>query len=559
MKTIKKTYPLFLSLFCALFFLIIIQSCNKEKRKKRGILPDSSIYQSQNYNDLVLDSASITAFLKTFPVSDTIQEEIHEFYTRRNYQLAWITKNGLTHSVSIFYNQLQAYQKDFDDNSFDNAQMENLILAAQADEKKFQTQKSEVQQLELLLTATFFKYAEKAYNGITKNPFDLEWFIPRKKKNYQTLLDSLVSLSKGEKIQEPVNQYYIRLKKKLREYRDIQQKGGWQQIVANKKVIALGDSDSCIVNVKKHLLLTGDLQENDGSIAFTDSLAKAVKRFQFRMGLSKNGELDLATIKELNQPVEARIKQIMINMERLRWVPVELEKDYLLINIPEFRLHVFENGKQAWAMNVVVGKTATQTSIFKGHLSTIVLNPYWGIPTSIVKNEILQKLKRNADYLSDNNMEVLSGNTVVNPNKINWKKYKDNENVPFTFRQKPGDDNALGKIKFLFPNNFSIYLHDTPSKGLFNESKRAFSHGCIRVAEPNRLALYLLRKDSTWNENRVNKILKTDKEYGIRVRPTVPVYIVYFTTWVDSAGQINFRKDLYDLDTKLSKEIFGSM
>eukprot|EP01137_Pigoraptor_chileana_P012570 Opistho-2@4398 len=159
-------------------------------------------------------------------------------------------------------------------------------------------------------------------------------------------------------------------------------------------------------------------------MAFTDSLAKAVKRFQFRMGLSKNGELDLATIKELNQPVEARIKQIMINMERLRWVPVELEKDYLLINIPEFRLHVFENGKQAWAMNVVVGKTATQTSIFKGHLSTIVLNPYWGIPTSIVKNEILQKLKRNADYLSDNNMEVLSGNTVVNPKKKKKKKKK---------------------------------------------------------------------------------------------------------------------------------------
>ncbi len=552
----KKNYVYF-KLLTFVFALLMIVSCNKEQKKSRGVLPDSSIYTPQNFTDLVMDSSIVNTFLSKNQYADTLQYEVKEFYSRRNFQFAWLSQNGLTHSVSDFYHQLSTFQKDFADSSLHNSRLEDLVALAQYDEKKFVQQKAQVQELELLLTSTFFKYAAKAYGGIAKNTFDLEWFIPRKKKNYQALLDSLVSLSKGEKVQEPVNQYYIRLKDKLREYRSIQRKGAWQEVITNKKRIAVGDSDSCIIHVKKHLLLTGDLPENDGSIAFTDSLKKALKKYQGRMGLAQNGNLDAATIKELNLPIEARIKQIMINMERLRWVPVELEKDYLLVNVPEFRLHIFENGKKAWAMNVVVGKIATQTSIFKGNLSTIVLNPFWGIPTSIVRNEILSKLKRNPNYLANNNMEVLSGGTVINPRKINWRKYKDN--VPFTFRQKPGDDNALGKIKFLFPNNFSIYLHDTPSKGLFNESKRAFSHGCIRVAEPNRLALYLLRKDSTWNENRVNKILSTDKEYGIRVRPTVPVYIVYFTTWVDSAGQINFRKDLYDLDKKLSKEIFGSM
>lgn len=548
---LKKITVVCIACFLMLFFLL---GCNK-KKQQRGILPDSSIYLSQNFTDLVLDGNEVATFFSTFSVSDSIQHEVNEFYNRRNFQYAWLNKNGMNHAVPNFYSQLQSYRRDFADSSLNNPQLDALITSIETDEQKFLSNKSQVKQLELLLTTTFFKFAEKAYGGIDKNPLDLEWFIPRKKKNYQILLDSLVSIAKGEKVQEPVNQFYTRLKVQLRLYRKLQKNGGLPKVITDEKHLSVGDQDSCLLQAKEHLLLTGDLAVNDRSIVFTDSLASAVKVFQQRMGLRETGELDLATLKEINQPIEFRIKQIMINMERLRWVPVEVEKDYLIINIPAFRLHVIENGKQAWMMKVVVGKAATQTSIFKGNLSQIVLNPYWGVPTSIVQNEILAKIKQHPSYLSENNIEVLSGDKVVNPNTINWNKYEGN--VPFNFRQKPGDDNALGKIKFLFPNNFHIYLHDTPSKGLFDESKRAFSHGCIRVAEPERLARYLLRKDSTWTEERMNKILRTDTEYGIRVRPTVPVYIVYFTAWVDSTGKINFRNDLYGLDEKLSKEIFG--
>ncbi|MES2798022.1 MAG: L,D-transpeptidase family protein [Bacteroidota bacterium] len=532
----------------------MISACKKGDGRNK-VIADESVYSTQNFNDLLIDSTIVTTFFKSNPASDSLIDQVNQFYIRRNYQLAWLNKSGFTLAASNFHNQLQSYSLDFDDNSLKNSRLDALVSEAESADEKFLLEKNQVNELELLLTTTFFKYAEKAYGGTIKNTLDLEWFIPRKKKSYQILLDSLVSLDKGEKIQEPVNQYYIHLKDKLRQYRIIQKKGGWPIITTDKKFLIQGDSNTSLLSVKQHLFLTGDLKVNDTTFYYTDSLAKAVGRFQHRMGLVENGKLNQATITELNKPVDFRIKQMMINMERLRWVPVEMENEYLLINIPEYKLHVFANRQKVWDMNVVVGKAVTKTSIFKGNLSQIVLNPYWGIPTSIVRNEILPKLKQNSSYLEKNNMEVFSGNTIVNHANINWNSY--GENVPYSFRQKPGKNNALGKIKFLFPNNFSIYLHDTPSKSLFGESKRAFSHGCIRVAEPLRLANYLLQKDTLWNQEKVNNTLKTDNETFIKVKPTVPVYIAYFTAWVDQTGQLNFRNDLYNLDAKLTKEIFG--
>lgn len=507
--------------------------CNKPKNKTFGI--DESLYSTQNFTDLDLDSTSVVNFLNKSTETDSIKNQVSEFYNRRSLQFAWFNSKGLTLAASNFYSQLQSYSVDFEDNTLKNKQLDSLINAAQNNEKQFLIHKADLENLDLLLTTTFFKYAQKAYGGTTKNTLDLEWFIPRKKKDYQILLDSLVSLTKGEEIQEPVNQYYITLKEQLKRYRTIQKNGGFPTVITDEKQLIVGDSNACLVNVKTHLLLTGDLKTNDNTNIFTDTLANAVQRFQHRMGLTENGKINHATIIEFNKPIEIRIKQMMVNMERLRWVPVQLENEYLLVNIPEFRLHVFENGKQAWATNVVVGKDVKQTSIFKGNISQIVLNPYWGIPASIVKNEILPKIRRNPNYLARNNMEVVNG----------------------YYRQKPGKNNALGKMKFLFPNHYNIYLHDTPSKSLFGATNRAFSHGCIRVQNPKKLVVYLLRKDSNWNEEKVNNILKTDNETIIRISPTVPVYIAYFTAWVDNTGQLNFRNDLYHLDEKLSKEIFG--
>jgi len=532
-----------------LFIALLVLGCNKKKSTK------PSIYTAQNYSDLVLDEAAVNAYFKAFPESDTIQKEVYKFYQNREYQFAWFNKKGMTMAVLIFYNQIQNYSADFNNKSLIDSQLDSLIDLTNADKKPSLIRENRKKELELLLTTTFFKYSKKVYGGISKSPHELDWYIPRKKKNYQAMLDSLVVLDKGEKISEPVNQYYTKLKAKLREYRAIAKKGGFPKVVTTKKLISITESDSCLLAVKQHLFLTTDLEVNDKTIVFTDELAKAVRSFQNRMGLAESGKLNNQTITELNKPVDFRIRQIMVNLERLRWVPVEMEKEYLIANIPEYKLHVIENNELVWTTNIVVGKDVKQTTIFKGNISRIVLNPYWNIPNSIIMSEIIPDIKKNPNYLADNNMEVVSGDEVINPSTINWDKYK--KAVPFIIRQKPGKGNALGRMKFLFPNNFNIYLHDTPSKGLFDESKRAFSHGCVRVENPNKLLLHFLRNDKTWNQERIDAVIATNEEFGIQIKPTIPVYIVYFTSWVDYKGQLNFRNDIYNLDDQLANEIFG--
>ena len=555
MKTTKFSSTKSIVFLCCIIIISLVSGC-KKKDKKKGFSPDSSVYSSQNYSNLTLDSQTVVSFLKVNPISNSVSKEVVEFYSKRNNQLGWFNQNGMTCAAPNFHNQLQNYSRDFADNSLNNKALDVMMSSFEADEKEFMSKIDDVEKLDLLLTVTFFKYAQKVYGGTTKSAFDYEWFIPRKKKDYQMVLDSLVSSALCEKLQEPLNQQYIRLKDKLRQYRIIQKKGGFPVIVTTKKIFVVGQSDSSLLNIKQHLLLSGDLKINDKTIVYTDSLKTAVQLFQRRMGLLESGKIDKLTLQELNQPIDFRIKQMMVNMERLRWIPEKMESNYLLINIPEYRLHIFENEKQIWQTNVVVGKAVTKTSIFKGNLSQIILNPYWGIPTSIVRNEILPKLKRNANYLENNNMEAFAGKEVINPNNINWDKYGDS--VPFDFRQKPGKDNALGKMKFMFPNNYHIYLHDTPSKGHFGDTKRAFSHGCIRVENPKKLAMYLLKNQPVWNEQKVDEVLETDTQTGIKVKPSIPVYIAYFTAWVDVNGQLNFRHDLYDLDSKLSREVFGN-
>jgi murein L,D-transpeptidase YcbB/YkuD len=536
--------------------MLTIFSCGKNKKSRKGILPDTSIYSDQNFSEKILDSTILGNFYQKYQINDSLQTQISEFYKRRNYQYAWFDKNGITEACHIFYNQLLNFSNDFDDKSLNSKLIDSLITLAQTENKTKVLPESETHKIEFLLTSSFFKYAEKSFGGIDKNAFDLEWFIPRKKKNFQVLLDSIISNSRNSNLQYPVNQYYNTLKIELRHYKSIEKSGGLPKIKTLKKQIALGETDSCLVDLKRYLFITGDHKTKDTSKLFDESLVTALKNFQKRHGLVETGVLSKTTLIELNTSLKDRIKQIMVNLERLRWLPEKIEPNFLLVNIPEFKLHIFENSKPISESKVVVGKMATKTSIFKGQLSTIVLNPYWGLPNSIVINEVLPKLKNSTSYLRRNNMEVFSKNTVIDPNTVNWNQYK--TEVPYSFRQKPGENNSLGKIKFLFPNNFNIYLHDTPSQSHFGETNRAFSHGCIRVENPKKLAEYILRNDEQWSSQEIDNKLKTNVEKRITVNPTIPVYIVYLTTWVDHTGKLNFRKDLYGFDKKLSREIFAT-
>lgn len=520
--------------------LLLFTACKKE------VTSDTS---QDPLTNLTIEDAAITSFFKKNPENVTVKNSVLLFYKNRNNTYAWFNQDGMTEAVLNFQNQLQNYSVDFRDNSLYSKELDRLIASKENTEAN--TKQREF--TELLLTTSYFKYAQKAFGGITKTAHELDWFIPRKKKNYQAMLDSLIGQDQNEKV-HPVNPYYSKLLEKLHSYREIQKKGGFPLIKTNRKLLTINDQDSCVIALKQRLWLSGDLVSNDHSIVYTKEAATAVSNFQQRLGLKENGAVNITTLTELNKTIEYRIKQMIVNLERLRWIPITMENNYLIVNIPEYKLHIIENKKLLWNANVVVGKEAKRTTIFRGNISRIILNPYWNVPNSIINEEILPKLKRNRNYLDANNMEVVSGEQVIDAAQIDWSKYP--KNIPYMIRQKPGLDNSLGKMKFLFPNNYNIYLHDTPAKELFTQGRRDFSHGCIRVENPKKLALYLLRKNTSWNPEKVDQVLKTSKETGIAVKPNVPVYIVYFTAWVDSNNNLNFRNDIYNLDQKLAKALF---
>jgi L,D-transpeptidase YcbB len=384
----------------------------------------------------------------------------------------------------------------------------------------------------VLMTGLYFYFADKVWGGLNeKQTRNINWYLPRKKVDYEQWLDSLLQTPGGfTGPDEPVFRQYRLLKPFLDKYRRLNAQHNWQTLKADKKSYKRGDSSVVVADIRARLIALGDAQDDNQSPVFDESLEAAVKKFQGRFGMTDDGVIGAQMLRELNVPLSERIQQINVNLERSRWLPYEANGKYLAVNIPEFKLHAFNGDSLLWDMNVVVGKSVHKTVIFSGDLKYVVFSPYWNVPASILKKEILPGISRNKNYLANHHMEW-NGNSV---------------------RQKPGPWNSLGQVKFLFPNSFSIYLHDTPKKSLFKEDSRAFSHGCIRVAEPKKLAMYLLQDDPNWNETKIVNAMNSGKEQYVTLKQTMPVFIAYFTAWVDRAGNLNFRKDIYNRDNRLA-------
>ena len=286
---------------------------------------------------------------------------------------------------------------------------------------------------------------------------------------------------------------------------------------------------------------------------------QAVKLFQQDAGLKPTGIVSGETLKQLNVPIGTRIDQLILNMERWRWLPKKFEPNYLLVNIPEYTLHVIEADKEAFNMRVIVGKVLHETPVFSDKMEYVVLAPYWNVPFSIIDNELRDKLVANPSYLDRLDMEVVKGSgrkaTIVDPASVDWANVTQ-ETFKYTLRRRPGPKNDLGDVKFIFPNSNDIYLHDTPHDELFSQSNRSFSHGCVRLSEPIKLATYLLRNRPEWDQATILDSIATHREKYITLKEKLPVYLVYFTAWADAAGHPHFRDDIYGLDKKLAREYF---
>ncbi|MGB9142506.1 MAG: L,D-transpeptidase family protein, partial [Aestuariivirga sp.] len=325
--------------------------------------------------------------------------------------------------------------------------------------------------------------------------------------------------------------------------------------VAEGKTVKLGKSDPRVATVRDRMrelgFLAGEQANVDPEIAATldADLSAALKQFQKSAKLRQSGMLDLATVKNLNRDNSGRdIQRLVDNMERLRWLPKNLGSRYVFVNQPAFEVRVVDRGKQVWRSNVIVGKPLNQTSAFHDELETVVFNPSWGVPQSIIVNEYLGKLRRDPGYLDRQGFKVIAPNgKVVSSSSINWAAY--GCRPPFGVQQPPGRGNALGELKFLFPNSHDIYMHDTPNRNLFAEASRTFSHGCIRVENPREFATILLG----WDRARVDAETDSGKSESIQLGHKVPVHITYFTAWPDSAGKMNYFSDVYERDQAMEK------
>jgi murein L,D-transpeptidase YcbB/YkuD len=533
----------------SLFSLLL--SCVQNKSKKEYDA-DVSLIDPVYINANFVDSALIEHTASHYTFLKTKEQELHSFYKKRNYQCAWFNNSGLIEQASLFINQLQSTHLELSDsiNGF------HQILQWYAD---FETDSMSVlhrKQFDILMTYAFFDFAEKKWGGMQENKSkEIGWYIKRKRLLYADLLDSLLTDADFFAHHKPNNKQYELLRQFLVRYKALEAQGGLPYIDTVKRAYRKGDTSFVVKNIRLWLYKTGYLLNADTvKIKFDDTLMLSVKQLQQSFGLEEDGVVGKELIKRMNVPLQERIKQILINMERFRWIENADTGRHILINIPRFTLYAYRNDTLDWQCKVVVGTTQNKTTIFNGNIRYIVLNPYWNVPNSILFNEVLPAYRKDKNYFKKHQMEIIGpGNKIVSPEDVNWNKYNQS-NFPYMVRQLPGNDNPLGAVKFLFPNSYNIYLHDSPAKQYFDKNKRTFSHGCIRVSEPMVLMQWLLLHEKNITPDKVKKIKESGKETYITLQKSIPVMIAYFTAWVDEAGKLQFADDVYGHD-KVMKQI----
>ena len=523
-------------IFCSFLFLI---NCNSNKKKV--VYRNDSINPQTSYNNRFLDSTHLENFIESQDSLKKYRDQFFQFYEQRNFEFAWFDSDGMTEQAHSFYNLQENLINNLNDSSLYNEGLQKQYewLSENENAKKIIYDSIALTE-ELLFTGQFFRYAAKVYHGSNINAEELGWFIPRKKVNYTRLLDTLVDgTEKPLNEYEPLNKQYRLLEKYLVRYTQLKKKNNWQTITLGKRLV-VGDKNVIISEIKNKLFLLGDYNKLDTTLLFDTTLVIALKQFQRRFGLVENGKINLKTIEKLNFSYGDMIEKILINMERARWMPPDTAKvDRVVVNIPDYKLSVYDAGKYSFSMPVVVGTEAHNTVIFSGNIRYIVFSPYWNVPTSITKKEVMPAMERNKNYLKKNNMEIIKYNGLIPE-----------------VRQKPGLNNALGKVKFLFPNKYNIYLHDTPFRDVFSDTKRSFSHGCIRIGNPAGLASFLLRKQPVYTSDSIKSLMNQPTEKWVDAKPLVHVIIKYFTAWVDENGLLNFREDIYGHDKKMGEKLF---
>lgn len=494
------------------------------------------------------EALGVSHYIRLFHNADTLTntELVSQFYRERAYQSNWVESGQARAKADELRTVLKtAYQQGLVLPGYYLETIESLSYSQENRDRAW---------LDIILTDAFISYALRAGRGqLDPGTLQENWNynLPEVDALYQ--LQQALAFNNVTGVLQgllPQQAGYRRLVEALDFYTVIERKGGWPQIAIYGPSLKKGMQSEEIIILRDRLIVTGDLPENAARHAsFDHELEAAVKHFQQRHGIDADGVVGQETRFALHAPVEKRIQQITANLERWRWLPRDMGERHIRVNTAAFELQAVERDRTVLSMRVVVGKTKNKTPSFSEDMQYLVVNPYWYVPNKIARDELIKKERARPGYLARKNIKVLSGAQVLNPSSVNWTAFRGMRQLPVRLRQEPGGKNALGNIKFIFPNRFSIYLHDTPSKSFFEKTRRTFSHGCVRVQNPLALADYVLGDD--WQAGDIQQLIDGGKNRRIQLPKPLPVHIVYQTAWVNDTGEINFRKDLYRNDRQI--------
>jgi L,D-transpeptidase YcbB len=567
MKHIAFSYTRVKHVKAILLILFVIAGCAASPLQKSIKTPEPgavpvAIFNPDKMSELIQEKIMRFSGKNRFTCRSELnlgRSLIPSFYLQRNFSPAWMGKNGEFLLADDLLEEIKNCKKHALKPEYYNFKTIESLLNTVRDNHHMPSliYQDISADLDILLTDTFFLYSSHLLFGLvnlktvhikgeSSNPdIDLVGILKNALKDH-SVRKTLQNLS-------PHHQAYLNLQSALKKYRELAAKNEPSRIPAGK-MLRYGVSHNRVRTLRNRLIFLGDLKatETRDSTFFDHNLEKAVKRFQFRHGLSVDGIAGDQTVAAMNIPVQTRLRQIEFNMERWRWLPRDLGNKYILVNIANFKLSVVEHNHPIMEMRVVVGKRFRKTPVFSGKMKYLVINPCWRVPTKLAVRDIAPKVCSDPGYLAERNIKVYKNwqhdSPEIDPALISWCTLTRKSYFPYKLQQTSGPYNPLGKIKFIFPNKYAVYLHDTPDKSLFDKTVRNFSSGCIRVEKPYILAEYLLKSNPHWKQEAFLDSLESSARKNIFLNEQVPVYITYITAWEDSNGVVHFRNDVYRQD-----------
>jgi murein L,D-transpeptidase YcbB/YkuD len=483
------------------------------------------------------------------------------FYRRRGYRPAWSREGELLASVDALVSVIQdAESEGLVPADYHLFHIESTLTVIRRQQERTPPLDPDwFVDLDLLLTDAFLLYGSHLWAGrVDPTVEDGAWDVKRKTLDLAKILEHALEandVAAALSGLRPSHSAYTRLRRALAWYRELAAAGGWP-LVPSGPTMKKGVSSERVSRLRARLRAENDLgpELSTGEDLFNNTVEQAVFRFQQRHGLDVDGVVGPATLAALNTPVETRVRQIVLNLERWRWLPHELGPRAIVVNVAGFRLEVVENEETVLTMRIVAGRPMSRTPVFSTTITAVVLNPAWNIPTRIAVREIVPLIRKNPHYLAKHPITVLQGwgarAKVINPHTIPWSELS-GKPFPYRLREEPGPLNPLGRIKFDLPNPFTVYLHDTPAQELFTKAVRAFSHGCIRIEKPLDLAVYVLRGTPQWTQDTLLAAIAEGGERIVQAPQPIPIYVGYWTAWVEDNGVVHFRHDLYGRDRRL--------